>query len=162
MRCQLPFLRVSFAAASLLCVLLSGCQTFNAELNSLFGQEPQAAPAQVAADPNGQKYYVEFRGDGQKPILVPYPLADAMVIQQALDRSNAFKKYRRAKIELYRQLPGGGGHKLPIEYDRGQRKIPPACDYALHPNDRIVVTEDTSTVLDDMLDSLGAKQLKGK
>jgi hypothetical protein len=84
------------------------------------------------------------------------PLNDVTYVQQALDQTKALKKFRRVRLELYRELPQGGGHKIPVQYDRGKKRIDPATDYAIHPHDRIVVTEDTSTVLDDMLESLGA------
>jgi hypothetical protein len=59
------------------------------------------------------------------------------------------------KVELYRKFPQGGGHRLDIEFDRTNHRIPAVANYAIHPNDRIVVTEDTSTVFDDMLGTLG-------
>jgi hypothetical protein len=136
---------------------ISGCQTMTTEFSNLFGEEPLAAAA-PPTNTDGPKFLVEFRDDGRKPILVPIPLTSVIYVQQALEQTGAFKRYRRSKIELFRQLPQGGGHKLPIECERG--KVPSGSDYALHPNDRLVITEDTSTIMDDMLESLsgGAKK----
>ena len=154
MRCQL--LSNQFSRLILGAILLgsvSGCQTMTPEFSGIFGEEPSVATTPPPTT-DGPKYLVEFRDDGRKPILVPIPLTGVTYVQQALEQTGALKRYRRAKIELYRQLPQGGGHKLPIEYDRGNDKVPSESDYALHPNDRLVITEDTSTVLDDMLGSL--------
>jgi hypothetical protein len=154
MRCQHSLRRYSFLIlVPVLLGSISGCQTMNAELTSMFGDEPAiaAAPPPPADAP---KFYVEFRDDGKKPVLVAIPLTDVVYIQQALEQTNAFKRYRRSKIELYRQLPQGGGHKLPIEFNRAERKVPSGSDYALHPNDRLVVTEDPSNMIDDMMNSL--------
>ena len=156
MRCQQLSRRYSLVVltAMLLCGGL-GCQTTTAELSTVFGEPPAVAHSPAEASDDGPKYFIEFRDDGRKPKLIPIPLASVTYVQQALEQSGAFKRYRRAKIELYRQLPQGGGHKLPIEYDRGERRVPSGSDYALHPNDRIVITEDTSTIVDDMLETLG-------
>lgn len=159
MHCQQLRIRIAFSCFSLVLLGSSvGCQSLDTELSMLFGDDPPPAAAQQpqpAAQPSGQKFYVEFREDGRKPTLLAMPLTDVTYVQQALEQSGAIKKFRRAKIELYRQLPQGGGHKLPVEFDRNNRRVPPGSDYALHPDDRIVVTEDNSTVLDDMLDRLG-------
>jgi hypothetical protein len=162
MRCQLLSQRYPlFILVLVFLGGLSGCQTMNAEFSNLFGEEPSVTAAPPAS-PDGPKFFVEFRDDGRKPILVPVPLTDVLYVQQALEQTGALKRYRRAKIELYRQLPQGGGHKLPIELDRGKRQVPTGSDYALHPNDRIVITEDTSTIVDDMLESLTGATGSGK
>ena len=145
--------RISFFLAA---IGSTGCQTVNSELASLFGDAPaaqtQTAEA-IAAD--SPKFYIELRESGKKPQLMKVALPEVYYIQQALDQSGASKQFRRMKIELYRQLPGGGGHKLPVEFDNSSRRVPPGKDYAIHANDRLVVTEDTSTVFDDMLGSIG-------
>jgi hypothetical protein len=160
MRCELLF-RNSFGlgiVASAL-TLASGCQTVNSELAMLFGDAPSAQVAEQAeaAAADAPKFYIELRESGNKPQLAKLPLPDVLYIQQALDQSGATRQFRRMKVELYRQLPGGGGHMLPVEFDHANRRVPPGKDYAIHPNDRLVITEDTSTVLDDMLGNLGVK-----
>jgi hypothetical protein len=105
--------------------------------------------------PEGPTYQIEFREEGRQPQLVQLPLPEVLYIQQALEQSGAIRRFRRMKIELYRKLPNGGGHRLDIPFDRSKRRIPSAGDYAIHPNDRIVVTEDASTIVDEMLDTLG-------
>jgi len=68
-----------------------------------------------------------------------------------LDQSGAAKKWARMQIDLYRPLPSGGWHKMTIEFDRETHRVPPEFDYAVLPGDRIVVTQDTTTIMDDVL-----------
>ena len=143
--------------AAAMVIMSGGCQTVNTELAMLFGEAP---PAQVSEQPSAPtddspKFYVELRTDGRNPKLMQFPATDGMLVQQALEQSGAVQKFGRMKLELYRKLPGGGGHKMDIKFDHLKDRIPPGEDYAIHPGDRLVVTEDKSTVLDDMLGSLG-------
>jgi hypothetical protein len=135
----------------------AGCQTLDPNLVSLFteGSDAAAVAATPATKDAGEQYYVEFRPDGGKPTVVAKPLNDVTFVQQALEQSGAIKRFPRIKVDVYRQLPEGGGHRIPISYDRRNRRVAAGTDYAIHPRDRIVVTEDTSTVLDDMLETLG-------
>ncbi|MGE0756329.1 MAG: hypothetical protein AB7F89_02570 [Pirellulaceae bacterium] len=143
-----------FVAACL--VGLAGCQTLDANLGTLLGDTRAETPRSVTPDPGTPTYYIEFQPYQKKPILVAMPLNGVLYVQDALEQSGALKKFRRSQIEVFRQLPQGGGHKIPVKFDRGKRRVDPGSDYSVHPNDRIVVTEDTSTILDDMLQSLGA------
>lgn len=130
-----------------------GCQSVNTELASPLGDvtassnDPNVQPAE-----EGRKYLVEIREKGKQPQIAKMALPDVLYVQQAVEQSGA--RFRRMKIEIYRQLPNGSGHRLDIPFDRTKRQVPPSGDYAIHPNDRIVITEDTSTVVDDMLESL--------
>lgn len=138
---------------------LCGCQTIDAELEGLLlmGTGASAAASAAAASApqsiDGPKILVEIRPEGRKPVMVPLPLSEPSYVQQALEQSGAIKRFRRMKIELYRQLPNGGGHKIPVAFDRGQRRVTTGSDYYLHPNDRVVVIEDTSNVVDDMMNN---------
>ncbi|MGV3609114.1 MAG: hypothetical protein ACO1RA_22095 [Planctomycetaceae bacterium] len=130
--------------------------------------EGGAATGQAAAD--NQTFYLEFRGDKKKPVMAKGTLTGPTTVQQAMQKAGAFKKFRRLNAEIQRPLPNGSIHVLPCEYDLATKRINPQFDYAVLPGDKIVVTEDTSTIINDMLDSslgplgnklLGKKQ-KGK
>jgi hypothetical protein len=54
-------------------------------------------------------------------------------------------------VQLQRPLPAGGWHVMELEFDRELKRIAPEYDYALLPGDRVVVTEDTTTVWDDVM-----------
>jgi hypothetical protein len=154
MRCRHPLLSV--ISPLLVCSLLSlasGCQAIDTNVASLLSPTADQA-ATPAIKEDAPTYYIEFRSEGGKSQAAAVPLTDVLYVQQALEQTKALKKYRRFKVEIYRPLPQGGGHRLPINYDRRKKRVDPGSDYAVHPQDRIVVTEDTSTVLDDMLEKL--------
>ena len=92
-----------------------------------------------------------FQPENGRPERLEQALTDATTVQQMLVQSGSFKKYRRIEVEIDRPLPGGGFHKIPCEYDRETRQINPESDYALMPGDRVIISEDTSTIIDDMM-----------
>src|SRR5688500_10270416 len=100
--------------------LLAGCQTVNTELAMLFGEAPMPPVAAALSESSDDtpKFFVELRENGRKPELVQFPLSEPQYIQQALDQSGASRRFRRMKVELYRRLPQGGGHRLDIAFDR--------------------------------------------
>ena len=158
MRCQQlsRFVWEPFVAIALFAAIV-GCQSVNTELGMLFGDVPASQPPTAASSTksDGPKFQLEIRESGKQPQLTQLPLPDVLYVQQLLEQSGAARRFRRMKIEIYRQLPGGGGHRLDVAYDRATHRVPPGADYAIHPNDRIVVTEDTSTIVDDMIESIG-------
>ena len=144
-------------AAFSLCLMLaavSGCTglgLMKPELNAELSQTGAPAPegSQVA------KVDVIFQPEKGQPERLERSLAEPTTVQQILVQTSANKKYRRMEVEILRQLPSGGFHKIPCEYDRTTKKINPEFDYALMPADRVIVKEDTSTIIDDMMQSAG-------
>lgn len=90
---------------------------------------------------------------GKEPAVAEFPIRDVLYIQQVLDKSGIMGEFTRMKIDLYRKVESGE-HRFDIHYDRAKKQIVPAFDYQVRPGDRIVVTQDNSTVLDDMLGTL--------
>ena len=152
-------MRLSFTLPTLaLAVLiagLSGCAGFGSSKPSLDSQLSKSASGAPAAAQTA-KYDVVFQPDkGGKPERLERALSERLTVQQALEQTGGLKKFNRIEVELIRQLPSGGFHKIPCEYDRSTKRINPEFDYALMPGDKVIVKEDTSTVIDDMLQSAG-------
>jgi hypothetical protein len=105
---------------------------------------------------DGPTFVVEVQPDGKSKKTYKRPVPeDGTYVGQVLEESNALKRFGRVTIELWRPLPNGAGyHKLGIPFDRKQKAVPPGYDYAIHADDRLVIIEDTSTLLDDMLGSI--------
>ena len=99
------------------------------------------------------KYVVEIRPNKGKTQAIERALTDQTHVQTVVDQSGVLKKFKRAKIEVYRPLPSGGWHKMNLEFDREHRQVPPEYDYAILPGDRIIVTEDTTTAFDDVMET---------
>ena len=128
---------------------LVGCSIFKDQTQPKLAAEvqPGGAPAQA---PSG-RYSVEIRSERGKPQSVEKEMTEPLHVQTALEQTGAAKKFPRAFIELYRPLPNGGWHKMELEFDRENHRVPPEFDYAVLPGDRIVVIEDSTNILDDFM-----------
>jgi hypothetical protein len=127
---------------------LVGCSAFKEQIS------PEVKSQLTAGGPNVQpaaKYVVEIRPEKGKPQAVEKDLTDPIHVQTALEKTGALGKFRRMELELYRPLPSGGWHKMRLEYDRSNKQVPPEFDYALLPGDRVIVTEDPRTIIDDIM-----------
>ena len=123
--------------------------TLNAQL--LPGDEaaPQSGDQAKNSDPANQ-ITIEFQSASGKAEGLARPLTGELCVQELLEQTRATKKFRRFNLELYRPLSGGRWHRMMLEYDRASRCVPPESDYGLLPGDRLVVVEDTSTMVDDI------------
>jgi hypothetical protein len=143
---------------------LVGCSMFKEQVTPKLNAEVTAGPTPNAPPP--AKFTVEIRPDKGKPQAVEKPLADQTYVQTALEKTGALKKFKRATVEVHRPLPSGGWHKMNLEFDRDNHRVPPEYDYAVLPGDRIVVTEDTTNIMDDVMERalkpLGIKPPKKK
>jgi hypothetical protein len=98
---------------------------------------------------------VEIHPDSGPPKITPLAYEDDMVVQSVLTKSGAVKRFRRMNVSLVRPLPEGKGpHKMDVKFEYAKRHVAPENDYALRPGDKIVVTEDTTTALDDALEAV--------
>ena len=129
---------------------LAGCSMFKEQATPKLNAEVTSGDAPVG--PQAPKYVVEIRPDKEKPKAVEKQLAEPIHIQDALEQTGAIKKFERSLVELYRPLPSGGWHKMHLEFDRDKKRVPPEYDYAVLPGDRIIVTEDTTTFMDDVME----------
>jgi hypothetical protein len=100
---------------------------------------------------------VELQPAGGKMKLGFLDVTPDSTVQQVLEKTGAHRKFSRVTIELYRKLPNGAWHKMPVDYDLGRKQVDPLHDYNVQAGDRLVVAEDTSSGLEDqMKDQKGA------
>lgn len=137
--------------------VMTGCATLDASLDDLIGAAPDMPKADAAPPAGVQSFVVELRTDENEVEKYKLPLPkEPIYVQQVLDKSKAVKRFGRVTIQIWRERPDGGGHhKIDIRYDRKKRAIPPGYDYAIHAGDRLVIMKDKSTIMDDMLQSVG-------
>lgn len=156
MKCQLAVQRrmwvMQWVAATALS--WSGCATVDGTAGGLskLTAGASAPDARQPAPPAGA-YTIELRSGNRKPEVRQMPLTGPTLVQQSLEQAGAAKRFRRMNIVLIRAA-GDERHKLEVKFDRKLGAVQPLYDYALVPGDHLVVTEDSSTVLDDMLGSL--------
>jgi hypothetical protein len=94
---------------------------------------------------------VELKPGGGQMKLGYLDVGGDSTVQQVLEKTGANRKFSRATVDLYRKLPSGEWHKMPCDYDFGRRQVDPLHDYHVQPGDRVVVSEDTSTGLEDLM-----------
>jgi hypothetical protein len=70
-----------------------------------------------------------------------------------LEQTRLVKRFRRMDIHVLRPA-GDQRAKLDVRYKHSDGQVDPLYDYALHAGDHLVVMENTTTVLDDMLNSV--------
>jgi hypothetical protein len=144
------FARTLCFALSMVAAASVGCSVFRPAVSD----DPRAEFAAKGGTPGtpAAKYFVELHPEGGQPTRAERSLTGPLTVQQALTETEALKKYRRSTIELVRPLANGAVHRMAVEYDRSAKMVAPEFDYSLQPGDRIIVKEDTSTIVDDMLD----------
>ena len=127
--------------------LATGCSVLDAN-KSLFS----TAASAPAVEKNGPTAMVEYRTANGDTKSVTVPVAgDEFHVQQLMDKANAWRKFSRVEVELRRQTPQGRQTKMAVSYDRGKKRVDPQCDYQVQAGDVLVVTEDPSNVIDDMM-----------
>ena len=135
---------------------MTGCAGLGTPKSDLKTELAKGGTIPPDAAPGTAKVDVIFQPDKGQPQRMERSLTEPTTVQQMLVQSGGLKKYRRVEVEVIRQRPSGGGYfTIPCEYDRETRQIDPANDYALMPGDRVVIKEDTSTVIDDIMRSAG-------
>jgi hypothetical protein len=144
------FRRLTVLALSAVLSGLVGCSMFKEQATPKLSAEVTPGP-QLEGTP-AAKYVVEIRPEKGKAKSVEKPLSDQVQVQTALEQTGALKKFDRALISVYRPLPSGGWHKMDLEFDHQNHRVPPEYDYAVLPGDRIVVTEDPRNMLDDVME----------
>ena len=144
------FRRITVLAMSAILSGLVGCSMFKERATPKLSSE--VTPGPPADGPPAAKYIVEIRPESGKSKSVEKPLTDQVHVQTAIEQTGAVKKFDRALISVYRPLPSGGWHKMDLEFDHQNHRVPPEYDYAILPGDRIVVTEDPRNLLDDIME----------
>jgi len=121
---------------------------------ALSSLEPAATATKTKAAPEANSCFVEIRAVGEEPQRIRMSLDDAVYVQKVLEQTGLVKKFRNMEIEISRKLENGTRHKLDVRYDAKRKHVVSAFDYALHPNDLIVIRQDNSSSFDEMLKKL--------
>ena len=170
MKATFSFSQATLGFAVLLAVGSTGCASIwkpqepNLDAKLI---KPATASAAAAPQAGGQqaKFMVDVVPSSGRTQSFERAISGPTHVQEVVDQSGALKRFRRLDLSLVRTLPHGGLHRLPVEYDKNVRKVSPASDYTLMPGDRLIIKEDSTTIIDDMLKSalgpIGEKVLKG-
>lgn len=151
----------NLSAIVVLVALSTGCVSL--DLSGLTeGGAFGAKPPKPTVPPGGPMVTVEFHSAGASKVkAVQLPLEPGMTVQDAVDKAKAGKHFRRVTIDLMRtHAQSGEPHKMQIAFDDAKDQVAHSTNYSLHPNDRLMVTENTNTVIDDMLSSFLGRSTK--
>ena len=78
-----------------------------------------------------------------------------ITVQTVLERSGAIEKFRNMEITIMRVVKESGhGLRLPVDYQGGKKAVRPEQDYAIHPNDRILIESRSNNAIDKIVESL--------
>ncbi len=147
----------TFAVIATAGLMFTGCstpaQTGDANPTTwLAGEKPETPPDQATSGPS---YTVEIRRPGYTTQFVRIPHTGVTYLQEALEKSGATQKIRKMELYVLRTPPQGGPRqRLTAVYDVAARRVTWESDYAIYPGDHIVVTEDTSTDFDHLLNKV--------
>ncbi len=98
--------------------------------------------------------YLEYQSASGKQSQTEVPLPANATVQDLIHQTKAHRKFRRIKVVLVRSA-NQEPFKMPVAYNNDKDQVLPANNYALHPGDRLLIKQDTDTVLDDMIKKLG-------
>jgi hypothetical protein len=124
-----------------------GCSTLHTGLGTSLEQQ-----AAVPSDPRAMVVVELRRGKNGREYLRA-PLKENMLVQDALKGSGAVSRFHRMNVVLVREAQNGEKLRLPVKYDVSKKQVVDSNNYAMHAGDWLEVTEDTSTVLDRMLET---------
>lgn len=132
-----------FAIVTFIASLLTGCTSVFPKLDS------KSITADVESTaPSTANYYVEMHPTLGKPKVFQGEISKPTTVQIALEESGALKNFSKMKVDVHRLLPNGATHKLPVEFKKNKKIVKYEQDYALHPNDRVVVQAESNSPID--------------
>jgi hypothetical protein len=116
---------------------------------SLLAPRPQA---ELSPDTS---YTIEVRARGCKPQETQVAIQGDETVQKAIEHVGANRRFKGLEVALVRVTQLTGKEEiLKVPYSRRTRNIDILHDYAVLPGDRVMIVEDNTTVVDEMLDSM--------
>ncbi|MFT5525200.1 MAG: hypothetical protein ACI9G1_002934 [Pirellulaceae bacterium] len=128
-------------------MLFSGC-------SSLQISAPSTGDTDQMAANNQTNIIVVKKSANKEPVATTIPHNPAMVVDEALEKSGGKNWFGRAKIQIVRNSQVGEKLKMDVEYNNSSKQVEPLYDYALRAGDRVIVEEDNSNALTDLIDQL--------
>jgi hypothetical protein len=151
-------------AASLLFSLAAGCSSmigdsrrepvegFDTTALRAAGYNFDGEGTQRAIPPNGEKPSITLEVRTKKRHLerVPLTVDKPTFLQDVIDDAQLVKKLGKIKVTLLRPTePNQPPIRMDADYDGDTRRIVTGQNYALQPNDQLIVVKDTSSWLDN-------------
>ena len=134
----------TFALLVLVVGMLSGCKSFVKK------------PVQKELPPGTPQYLISMKGEGWATgVDVRGEYKQNMRIDQVLEAHDLKRKFKNMDIQIIRRVPDTGQIlKMPVVYKSKMKNVKPEQDYAIHPNDQIIVKQVVETALDRLIEQL--------
>ncbi|MCY2991576.1 MAG: hypothetical protein NTY19_27440 [Planctomycetota bacterium] len=136
---------------------LAGCASLAGPgLGSLLiAEKPdQPQPQAQAAPASDGSVTMEIRPLGsRKPEMGQVSLQNTVFLQQALVGAGLVKRFRGMNIQVIR-MAGDARQKMEAKYRHAEKRVDPAYDYALHPGDHLIITEENPSTVAEMMKSV--------
>ncbi|HAA69537.1 MAG TPA: hypothetical protein DCE55_10380 [Planctomycetaceae bacterium] len=117
----------------------------------MFGDRAPQVPTAAEGTPAVGLRLVALNGKVQK---VKIPYRDGMLVHDALEQAEVFKRFKKVKISLRRIVPETQKlAKMQVNLEKGRKEVALGSDYALFERDILEVTEENSDWGTDMLRS---------
>ncbi len=131
----------------------SGCTSLTPSKSLSGFWDDETAEAKVDLS-HGPHCWVEIRPLSGESERVQLAVVPDMRMAQVIEQSNV--SYRHMDAYILRGSPDNPSQqvKLEIRFDRDSGKVKWDTDYAIHPNDRVIIKEEAFTVLDEAYNSL--------
>ena len=99
---------------------------------------------------------MSIRPETSRAKRISLPFEPGMTVQNAVDAAKLPRQFKKMKINVMRVTPQSNGQRVPLraEYDAVARRVSILHDMTLHPGDHIMVEEDTSSQVSQLLGSL--------
>jgi hypothetical protein len=141
-------------------LLTGGCHSFFPDGALPFSSSPEE---ELALSPDNS-CIAELRGEYGKPRQVTVPVTAQTRVQDIVEATRVHSRFRKMKVMILRPEPDAPGQlvKLVCNYDPAERQITWDTDYGVQPGDRILFRQDTSTVVDDLVEGILGPVLVGR
>ncbi len=113
-------------------------------------------PVQKELPPGTPQYLLSMKGEGWGTgVDVRGEYKQDMRIDDVLEEHDLKRKFKNMDIQIIRRVPESGQFvKMPVIYKAADRAVKPEQDYAIHPNDQIIVKQVINTMLDRFIDQI--------
>lgn len=138
---------------ALLALASSGCSSFHPRQLDVLGVFAPRRPSPPAPGEPAYTVVVVPALGSVDEFTVAYD--NPITVQEALDQTGAMYHFPRAEVYIERMVPKAGtSHKLTTTYDYAAGGVAPETDYAIYPGDRLVVKQDTTTLIEQTLEGI--------
>jgi hypothetical protein len=119
------------------------------------GQTAANLPTEPAPSEPTDSYRIDMIGAFSKTTSLQGEIDGPITVQEVLVNSGATKKFRNMDVVIYRTVEESGRLlKLVVDYVPRTKSVKPELNYAIRPNDRIIVQSRTTTAIDKVINSI--------